>query len=64
MIGIGAPTHVFLPDVAKALGTNCIIPEHAEVANALGAVIADISAKAQVEIVPDYTAYGGYAIVS
>jgi N-methylhydantoinase A/oxoprolinase/acetone carboxylase beta subunit len=64
LIGIGAPTHVFLPDVAKALGTNCIIPEHAEVANAVGAVIADISAKARVEISPNYTPGGilGYTV--
>jgi hypothetical protein len=66
LIGIGAPTHVFLPDVAKALGTNCIIPEHAEVANAVGAVIADISAKAQVEISPNYTVGGiaGYTVLT
>lgn len=64
LIGIGAPTHVFLPDVAEALDTNCIIPEHAEVANAVGAVIADISAKAQVEISPNYTTGGivGYTV--
>ena len=64
LIGIGAPTHVFLPDVAEALGTNCIIPEHAEVANAVGAVIADISAEAQVEISPNYTTGGiaGYTV--
>ncbi len=64
LVGIGAPTHVFLPDVAKALGTNCIIPEHAEVANAFGAIIADISTKAQVEIKPINTAGGivGYTV--
>jgi hypothetical protein len=64
LVGIGAPTHVFLPGVAKALGTACIIPEHAEVANAVGAVIADISAEAKVEILPNYTAGGiaGYTV--
>lgn len=63
-IGIGAPTHVFLPEVAEALGTTCIIPEHAEVANAIGAVIADVSTKVQVEISPNYTAGGieGYIV--
>jgi N-methylhydantoinase A/oxoprolinase/acetone carboxylase beta subunit len=50
LIGIGAPTHVFLPVVAKALGTECILPENAEVANALGALKADIDAVARVEI--------------
>jgi hypothetical protein len=50
LVGIGAPTHVFLPAVAKALGTGCILPENAEVANAIGALKADIDAVARVEI--------------
>ena len=50
LVGIGAPTHVFLPSVAKALGTEVILPEHAEVANALGALKADITAVSRVEI--------------
>jgi N-methylhydantoinase A/oxoprolinase/acetone carboxylase beta subunit len=50
LVGIGAPTHVFLPSVAKALGTEYITPENAEVANALGALKADISASVRVEI--------------
>ena len=64
LIGIGAPTHVFLPDVAQALGTRCIIPEHAEVANAVGAILADITTKVQVEISPILTAGGiiGYTV--
>ncbi|MCF0142984.1 MAG: hypothetical protein HUJ75_06370, partial [Parasporobacterium sp.] len=39
LIGIGAPTHVFLPRVAKLLGTRAITPEYAPVANALGAAV-------------------------
>ncbi len=54
LIGIGAPTHIFLPTVAKALGSECIIPKHAEVANAFGAVIADIFATSKVTITPTY----------
>lgn len=50
LVGIGAPTHVFLPAVAKALGAECINPENAEVANALGALKADINTVARVEI--------------
>ncbi len=50
LVGIGAPTHVFLPAVAKALGTECVLPENAEVANAIGALRADIDAIAQVEV--------------
>jgi N-methylhydantoinase A/oxoprolinase/acetone carboxylase beta subunit len=50
LIGSGAPTHIFLPDVAKALGMRCVIPENFEVANAVGAVVADISAQAAVSL--------------
>lgn len=64
LIGLGAPTHIFLPDVAKALGTACIIPEHSEVANAVGAAVADISVSVHVEVRPDYGQDGvdGYTI--
>lgn len=66
LVGVGAPTHIFLPDVAAALGIQCIIPEHSEVANAVGAVVADVKAEAAVEVrvnyVPDtegnYTVHG------
>lgn len=52
LVGIGAPTHLFLPEVAEALGAVCVTPEEAPVANALGAVVGNISASAQVEILP------------
>lgn len=50
LVGIGAPTHIFLAEVAKALGTGCVLPEHAEVANAVGAVVADIRSESVIEI--------------
>ncbi|MCL2631695.1 MAG: hydantoinase/oxoprolinase family protein [Coriobacteriia bacterium] len=50
LVGIGAPTHIFLPEVARALGTDYIYPEHAEVANALGAMRADIHAVSRIEV--------------
>ena len=50
LVGIGAPIHLFLPDVARALGARCVIPAHSGVANAIGAVAADVSARASVEI--------------
>lgn len=66
LVGIGAPTHIFLPAVAKALNTNFIIPENAEVANAVGAIIADVSAKAEVGVFPNYAASGtlGYTVLT
>jgi N-methylhydantoinase A/oxoprolinase/acetone carboxylase beta subunit len=50
LVGVGAPTHIFLPNVAKTMGTECILPEHAAVANALGALRADYSTIMQVDI--------------
>lgn len=57
-VGIGAPIHIFLPDVAKALGTKYVIPENAGVANALGAIVGNISATYEVEIKPEYSTGG------
>ena len=59
LVGIGAPTHVFLPAVAKALGAQCILPENAEVANALGALMADIDVVSRVEISQRLASNGG-----
>ena len=59
LVGIGAPTHVFLPDVARAMGVECIIPENAEVANAIGTAIANITAHVTVDI---GTSYDGAAL--
>ena len=64
LIGIGAPTHLFLPPVAEALGARCVIPEHAGVANAVGAVLAEVSATETVEVAPVYSTGGvtGYTV--
>lgn len=64
LVGIGAPTHIFLPRVAKALCTDYVIPPHAEVANAVGAIIADISVETKVKISPICTSGGiiGYTV--
>ncbi len=64
LVGIGAPTHIFLPDVAKALGAKCVIPENAHVANAVGAVVGNITADVTVEIKPNFTPSGadGYFV--
>jgi N-methylhydantoinase A/oxoprolinase/acetone carboxylase beta subunit len=64
LVGIGAPIHIFLDDVAKLLGTKALIPEYFEVANALGAVVGNIYASYSVEIRPNYTNAGitGYTV--
>ena len=59
LIGVGAPIHIFLPDVAKALGTACVIPKEANVVNAVGAVACNITASHTVEIWPDD---GGFVV--
>ena len=66
LVGIGAPTHVFLPTVARALGAPCFIPEHAAVANAIGAICAEIIGEASVRVVPHRVSDGvvdGYMIM-
>ena len=52
LVGVGAPIHLFLPDVAKALGAKCVVPPLAGVANALGAVAGSVSAASAVTIRP------------
>ena len=66
LVGIGAPTHIFLPDVARALGAECIIPENAGVTNAVGAIVGSVSVTAQVEIRPNHHPGGidGYTVFS
>lgn len=59
LIGVGAPIHIFLPDVAKALGCECVIPDQANVVNAVGAVACSIMASHTVEIWPDD---GGFVV--
>lgn len=50
LLGMGAPAHVFLPEVAAALGTRCVLPEHAEIGNAIGAVMAELIARASIPL--------------
>jgi hypothetical protein len=38
VIGIGAPAHFFLPAAARLLQAEAVIPAHADVANAIGAI--------------------------
>lgn len=60
LVGVGAPIHLFLPDVARALGTKAVIPENAGVANALGAIVGNVSATVEILVKPDPD--GGYIV--
>jgi len=51
LIGVGAPIHIFLPRVAALLGTRAVVPEHSDVANAVGAVVS--RRVAQVKLIID-----------
>ncbi len=64
LVGIGAPIHLYLNDVAKLLGTRAVIPQHAPVANALGAVVGGIHVEYECEVRPIYTMDGisGYTV--
>ena len=57
IIGIGAPIHLYLPDAAQLLETQAVIPLHADVANAIGAITARVLIHRQVEIEPTETGH-------
>ena len=46
VIGLGAPAPAYYPAVAARLGTRAVVPEHAGVANAVGAVVGGIRIQA------------------
>jgi N-methylhydantoinase A/oxoprolinase/acetone carboxylase beta subunit len=60
IVGIGAPIHFFLPRAAQTLGAKVVLPEDADVANAIGAITSNIVVKRHVRIVPDQE--GGFLI--
>ena len=60
VIGIGAPINYFLPKATKLLGAKAILPEHADVANAIGAITSHIAVRRQLKIKPDQE--GGFLI--
>lgn len=54
LLGVGAPVHVFLGDVARALHTRCVLSEYSGVCNALGALLGDVCVYETVCIHVDY----------
>ncbi|MFO7918949.1 MAG: hydantoinase/oxoprolinase family protein [Anaerolineae bacterium] len=53
LVGIGAPVETYFPRVQDLLHGTLHIPQHAEVANALGAVAGSVVSRVHVLIVPD-----------
>jgi N-methylhydantoinase A/oxoprolinase/acetone carboxylase beta subunit len=52
LVAIGAPVEAYMPRVAQQLDTELIIPSHAEVANAVGAVTGSVVQQIRVTIQP------------
>jgi len=52
LIGIGAPAATYGPELARRLGTRLTLPPHAEVANAVGAVVAGVLQRVVARITP------------
>jgi N-methylhydantoinase A/oxoprolinase/acetone carboxylase beta subunit len=52
IIGIGAPAGLFLKDVADALHTDLVLPEHHQVANALGAIAGTVMVVEEILVYP------------
>lgn len=58
LIAIGAPVKAYFPKVASMLDTELVIPEHAEVANAVGAITGTIVETVEITLTPVYTTSG------
>jgi N-methylhydantoinase A/oxoprolinase/acetone carboxylase beta subunit len=52
ILGLGAPVGFYLPQAAKLLGAEVIIPPHADVANAVGAITSWVRVQRRVSIQP------------
>jgi len=52
VVAIGAPVRAYMPRVAEKLNTRLVIPSHAEVANAVGAVAGGVVQRQRVLITP------------
>ncbi len=58
IIGIGAPAGFFLRDVAQALHTELLLPEHHPVANALGAIAGTVMVVEEILVYPRLSSSG------
>ena len=52
VVAIGAPVEAYGPDIVRKLGTELLIPDKAEVANAVGAVVGGVIVRQAVLIKP------------
>ena len=61
VVGIGAPIHFFLPKISDNLVAETILPENADVANAIGAITSNVLIKRHLRIIPNNDG-GGFLI--
>lgn len=54
IVAVGAPVSAYLPQVGKLLKTKVVIPEHSEVANAVGAAMGKVAERLTATIKPGY----------
>lgn len=50
LVGIGASAATYYPEIARRLGTESVVPEHAGVTNAIGAVASGVLQRATITI--------------
>ena len=50
LIGLGAPAATYYPAIAELLGCSVEVPEHAGVANAIGAVVGKVRVRAEIMV--------------
>ncbi|MFD0916904.1 hydantoinase/oxoprolinase N-terminal domain-containing protein [Pseudahrensia aquimaris] len=50
LIGLGASAFQYHPGAARLLATQAVVPEHADVANAIGAVVGQIAMRVEITI--------------
>jgi N-methylhydantoinase A/oxoprolinase/acetone carboxylase beta subunit len=63
IIAIGAPVQTYFPSVAQILNTTLLVPPHAAVANAVGAVAGNVVQRAHFKIIP-HAGSGTYRVHS
>ena len=52
VVGIGAPAHIFVPELAKRMDVKVVIPPHADVGNAVGAICSKVSESVTMQVYP------------
>jgi N-methylhydantoinase A/oxoprolinase/acetone carboxylase beta subunit len=50
LVGVGAPAGSYYPAVARGLGVRLVVPPHAHVANAVGAVLGQVAQRVHITV--------------